>query len=262
MKNAERFRENLEILRLKAQTQGGEISVQDVAAVFALDELFDDEIRLIYRSLSEEGIRLKEYVPHDTASMSLSEMVERSFGEPEPLSEEEASLLDMYEDDLAAIPPLSSAEEERLTRDLLAGGQRRQTAVNRLTEGNLRWVLSLAKAHAGQGVPLGDLIQEGSMAVLTALAEYTEGLEMMDFLEERITSAMEEAIREQSGLDRRAVRLAADANRILDFVREREAETMEALTAEEIAQGLHMSVERVKLVMEESARAMKNVEKG
>ena len=261
MKNIERFQENLELVRVKAAAQGGEVSVQDIAGIFALDELSDDEIRLIYRSLSEEGIRLQEYEPHDTASVSLADAVELRFGESAALSDSERRLLDMYEDDLALIAPLSRAEEETLTAALLAGGEARQQAISRLTEGNLRWVLSIAKAHAGKGVPLGDLIQEGSMAVLTALAGYTAEQEITELLEERITAAMEEAINVQSGFDRRAVRMAADANRVLDFVREREAETMEALTAEEIAQALHMPLSRVRLVMEESARAMKNVEK-
>ena len=103
-------------------------------------------------------------------------------------------------------------------KNLLGGDE---SAQNRLIEGNLHRVLALARNRAGQGVLIGDLVQEGNMALVTAIEEYRNagvrllGEPMAEFLERKIDAAMEALVREQSGFARTAERMAADANRLL-----------------------------------------------
>ena len=77
-----------------------------------------------------------------------------------------------YLKEIRRIPLLSQAEEQELARRVRAGDRE---AVNRLTEANLRLVVAVARCYAGQGVPLEDLIQEGSIGLMMAAERYRPG---------------------------------------------------------------------------------------
>ena len=71
--------------------------------------------------------------------------------------------------------PLLSAQEERELAQRCAQGD--ENAIRQLVNSNLRLVVSVAGAYAGRGVPLLDLIQEGSIGLLTAARKFDYTLE-------------------------------------------------------------------------------------
>ena len=71
--------------------------------------------------------------------------------------------------------PLLSAEEERALARRSAAGD--EEAIRQLVNSNLRLVVSVARKYAGRGVPLLDLIQEGSIGLLAAARKFDYTLE-------------------------------------------------------------------------------------
>ena len=66
--------------------------------------------------------------------------------------------------------PLLTAEEERDLARLCAQGD--EEAIRRMVSSNLRLVVSVAREYAGRGVPLLDLIQEGSIGLIAAAQKF------------------------------------------------------------------------------------------
>ena len=111
-------------------------------------------------------------------------------------------------------------------------------------------------------MPLIDLIQEANVSLMEQLAVFTrEDGELMDFLEKNIRKALRAQVREEESFARMQEDMTNAANRILELVKEREAEEGRALSAQELAERLGMPVKKVEEVLQESARAIRNAEK-
>ncbi|WP_434311241.1 sigma-70 domain-containing protein [Hominifimenecus sp. rT4P-3] len=252
MEEKENWQRGLEAVREKAAANGNRIAVGEILACFPGIALSEEQIRLIYRYLEDTHIEIEDYEPHDTRSVAVGSG---------RLSGEEKAYFQMYLKDLEGVAPCTKAEEEILVNHLLGGDEGAQ---NRLIEGNLHRVLELARNRAGCGVLIGDLVQEGNMALVTAVEEYRSagvrlvGEPLEDFLEKKIDGAMEALIREQSGFDRAAKRMAADANRLLELTKELEEELGREATLEELAKRMHLPGEYVEEVVRVSYHAMKN----
>ena len=99
----------------------------------------------------------------------------------------------MYLEELEAVAEAGPEEELSLLERLAAGDV---SARERLIEGNLKRVLEYAKEYDGRGLPMGDLVQEGNMA-LTALAMEYESGAFQELLRERVRACIEAALEEQ-----------------------------------------------------------------
>jgi RNA polymerase primary sigma factor len=77
----------------------------------------------------------------------------------------------LYLKDVAKTHPLSLSEEQELARRIHKGDKE---AFDKLVTSNLRFVITVAKQYQGQGVPLSDLIQEGSIGITKAAMKYDE----------------------------------------------------------------------------------------
>ena len=85
------------------------------------------------------------------------------------MTEEMTGPLQIYLNEIGQIPLLDEEEEKALGEKSAAGDA---AARQRLAEGNLRLVVSLAKHFTGRGVPIMDLIQEGNMGLMHAAEKY------------------------------------------------------------------------------------------
>jgi RNA polymerase primary sigma factor len=83
----------------------------------------------------------------------------------------EGRSLELYLREIGSKETLSSAEEASLAKRIRAG---EQEALNELTEANLRFVVSIAKQYANQGVALEDLINEGNVGLIRAAKGFDE----------------------------------------------------------------------------------------
>jgi RNA polymerase primary sigma factor len=83
----------------------------------------------------------------------------------------------MYISEVGSVKPLAKDEETKLFRELAGSGDwddARENVARRLIEGHLAQVLSIAQKYSASGVPMLDLIQEGNIALMTAVRSFAE----------------------------------------------------------------------------------------
>ena len=111
-------------------------------------------------------------------------------------SEDDLSAEDIYRvymEEIAAIPPCSEAENEKLLGEIRNGNK---AARERLIEGNLKNALFFVQDYINKGVPMADLIQEASLELMMLADEgFEDSFEKL--LESRIRVRMEEIINDQ-----------------------------------------------------------------
>lgn len=105
--------------------------------------------------------------------------------------------LDIYLKEISRVPLLSPDEELSLAQQAKAGGK---TAIDRLTESNLRFVVSIAKEFQGRGLSLADLINEGNVGLMKAVQRFepSRGYRFNTYAVWWIRQAMLKAIAEQT----------------------------------------------------------------
>ncbi len=159
----------------------------------------------------------------------------------------------MYLEELEGIRPYSDEEERDLVDAMLAGDEE---AKAQLIEGNLHRVVQMSREYLGQGVLAADLVQEGNMALILAMETYVPGKNFRIHLLTEMENAMLAAIREQTGSKNAGFTLAADANALMDATEVLAKELDREATAEELAEYLHISKERVEILVKISLDAM------
>ncbi len=113
----------------------------------------------------------------------------------------EGRSLELYLREIGSKETLSSAEEASLAKRIRKG---EQEALNELTEANLRFVVSIAKQYANQGVALEDLINEGNVGLIRAAKGFDEskGCRFITYAVWWIRQAILQALAEQSRIVR------------------------------------------------------------
>lgn len=159
----------------------------------------------------------------------------------------------MYLEEIQGIRPLDETETLSLIEALSAGDQE---AKERLIEGNLHRVVQVSREYLGQGVLAADLVQEGNMALILAMETYEAGTNFLVHIMTEIENAMLAAIREQTGSDAAGNTLAADANALMEATEELAKTLDREATAEELAEYLHISKNRVETLVKISLDAM------
>ncbi len=150
-------------------------------------------------------------------------------------TEEMSGPLQIYLNEIGQIPLLSEEEERELGRRSASGDEE---ARRRLSEGNLRLVVSLAKHYTGRGIPLMDLIQEGNMGLMRAAEKYdhTKENRFSTYAAWWIREAMQRAIDQQSREIRVPVHVAENMKRVQKTAKELQQELGRDATPGEIAE--------------------------
>lgn len=151
--------------------------------------------------------------------------------------EETSEPLQIYLNEIGQIPLLSE-EEERILGERSARGD--EEARKKLSEGNLRLVVSLAKRYTGRGIPMMDLIQEGNMGLMRAAEkyDYTKENRFSTYASWWIKEAMQRAIDQQSREIRVPVHVAENMKRVQKTARELQQSLGRDATPKEIAEKL------------------------
>ncbi|MCH7954870.1 MAG: RNA polymerase subunit sigma, partial [Candidatus Marinimicrobia bacterium] len=84
---------------------------------------------------------------------------------------EESYTLDRYFDEISKESLLKPDEEIALAKKVRSGDE---SALEKMTRANLRFVVSIAKRYQNQGLSLGDLINEGNLVLITAATRFDE----------------------------------------------------------------------------------------
>jgi RNA polymerase primary sigma factor len=175
----------------------------------------------------------------------------------------------MYLREIGRVPLLSAEEEVRLAQrmergraELLKPPTSRSNrliedggeAQRRLTEANLRLVVSVAKIYIGRGMSLLDLIQEGNIGLIRAVEkfDYIKGFKFSTYATWWIRQAITRAIADQARTIRIPVHMVETINRLIRISRRLLQDLGREPTSEEIAAQMEITPEKVREIIKVS----------
>ena len=266
----------------------GSLSSSELMDVLEDMDLESDQMDKIYDTLENLGIDTvgEDYIPDlpDDADPPLEAMEDiseeeivdpnsmvDSFGTDDPVR--------MYLKEIGKVNLLSSDEEIELAQAMDAGNaakeqlaelqaageeipaevqaeldkaiKKGERAKQRLAEANLRLVVSIAKRYVGRGMQFLDLIQEGNLGLIKAVAkfDYTKGYKFSTYATWWIRQAITRAIADQARTIRIPVHMVETINKVIRVSRQLLQELGHDPTPEEIAEEMSMPVERVREIL-------------
>ncbi|MBR3803863.1 MAG: RNA polymerase sigma factor RpoD [Clostridia bacterium] len=210
------------------------------------DELMDriekhkvtpEQIEIIYNAFSEKNIEIIDTFD-DVASRDddLLNQLEKEVSMDDPVK--------VYLKDIGKVALLSTEEESELAEKMMQGDE---SAKKRLSEANLRLVVSIAKRYVGRGMHLLDLIQEGNLGLMKAVEkfDYTKGFKFSTYATWWIRQAITRAIADQARTIRIPVHMVETINKLIKISRQLLQELGREPSPEEIAQAMGITVEKV-----------------
>ena len=153
-----------------------------------------------------------------------------------------------YLKEIGRVPLLSPEEETALAMRIMEGDSK---AKKRLSEANLRLVVSIAKRYVGRGMQFLDLIQEGNLGLIKAVEkfDYTKGFKFSTYATLWIRQAITRAIADQARTIRIPVHMVETINKVKKVSSQLLHKNGHEPTAEEIAAELGMPVDKVREIM-------------
>ena len=154
----------------------------------------------------------------------------------------------VYLKEIGRVPLLTPEEEIELAERMAQGDP---YARKRLSEANLRLVVSIAKRYVGRGMQFLDLIQEGNLGLIKAVEKFdhTKGFKFSTYATWWIRQAITRAIADQARTIRIPVHMVETINKVKKVSSQLLHETGHDPSAEEIAEKLNMPAERVREIM-------------
>ncbi|MGN0584016.1 MAG: RNA polymerase sigma factor RpoD [Ruminococcus sp.] len=222
----------------------GKLTTKEISD--ALDEMdFDaDQINAFYDACERMNIAVIDDVSTEDA-LDMMKNLEAS------LSTEGIAIDDpvkIYLKEIGRVPLLSPDEETELAQRMADGDS---AAKKRLSEANLRLVVSIAKKYVGRGMQFLDLIQEGNLGLLKAVEkfDYTKGFKFSTYATWWIRQAITRAIADQARTIRIPVHMVETITKVKKVSSQLLHETGHDPSPEEIAEKLEMPADRVREIM-------------
>lgn len=242
-----KLRKPVEELLNKGKSQGF-LTQEDILEVFPDAESRLDELDEFYYQLISEGVDVFESVTEgdlleDTKSL---DTLEREIESLTRLDEGTSTdPVRQYLREIGRFRLLTPEEEIEFAKKIEKADRR---AKEKLTQANLRLVVSIAKKYVGRGLTLLDLIQEGNQGLIRAVEKYDwrKGYKFSTYATWWIRQAITRAIADQARTIRIPVHMVETINKLFRISRKLMQELGREPTVEEIAEEMDMPADRVR----------------
>ena len=210
-------------------------------------ELDPDQFNRILDTLSGLNIDvIKDDPVPDAAAIAETEEEEIDISVPEGTSIDDP--VRMYLKEIGKVPLLSAEEEIELAKRIEEGDE---DAKHRLSEANLRLVVSIAKRYVGRGMLFLDLIQEGNLGLIKAVEkfDYRKGYKFSTYATWWIRQAITRAIADQARTIRIPVHMVETINKLIRVSRQLLQDYGREPLPEEIAEEMGLPEEKVREII-------------
>ncbi|MDD6826350.1 MAG: RNA polymerase sigma factor RpoD [Oscillospiraceae bacterium] len=228
----------------------GKLTTKEITDVLEETDFDVDQMDSFYETCASLNIEIVEDFSPDTdlkigLDSGLNDDLEMA------LSTEGIAIDDpvkIYLKEIGRVPLLSAEEEIELAERMAKGDP---YARKRLSEANLRLVVSIAKRYGGRGMQFLDLIQEGNLGLIKAVEKFdhTKGFKFSTYATWWIRQAITRAIADQARTIRIPVHMVETITKVKKISSQLLHENGHDPTAEEIAAKLEMPVDRVREIM-------------
>ncbi len=246
---------NIEPILEKGKSQGF-ITQDDILGYFPDAENRIDELDKLYHLLFKADVDVFESVQAGQ-EMEVSEAgadLEKELGELSNLSDSPINdPVRMYLREIGRIPLLKREEEITLAQKV---DNDDKNAKDKLTQSNLRLVVSIAKKYMGRGMSFLDLIQEGNKGLIRAVEKYdwTKGFKFSTYATWWIRQAITRAIADQARTIRIPVHMVETINKLIRTQRRLMQELGREPTPEEVGDELEIDADRVREILKISQK--------
>ena len=196
-----------EVAKLIAGANGGKLTDEEINDKLGRLDLDITEMENVYNRIKQAGVTIEE-------APSLDEKLAL-----DTLDSATDDSVKMYLKDIGQVPLLTSEEEKDLAERMSKGDEE---AKKRLSEANLRLVVSIAKRYVGRGMQFLDLIQEGNLGLMKAVDKFdhTKGFKFSTYATWWIRQSITRAIADQARTIRIPVHMVETINKTGRVVRQ------------------------------------------
>lgn len=262
------FEEIVESLLEKGKKTGSLTSTEIADALHEEEDLSAEQLDDMYELFAKQHVDViadeeeeeeasEDEVDGETSNEDVREAKEVSLDLSIPEGINIDDPVRMYLKEIGRVALLSADEEIILAKQIEAGAKEDATfaemrtgeqAKKKLTDANLRLVVSIAKRYVGRGMLFLDLIQEGNLGLIKAVDkfDYTKGYKFSTYATWWIRQAITRAIADQARTIRIPVHMVETINKLIRISRQLLQDKGREPLPEEIAEGMGVSVERVR----------------
>ena len=231
----------------------GAITFKEMVDTLEKLSLEPEQVEKVYEALEAANIDIIEEIDDENIEPDVEELEEIE----EEIKIDEVTNLDvpdsvniddpvrLYLKEIGKIPLLTADEEIECAKKMMDGDEK---ARKKLSEANLRLVVSIAKKYVGRGMLFLDLIQEGNLGLIKAVEkfDYRKGYKFSTYATWWIRQAITRAIADQARTIRIPVHMVETINKLIRTSRHLLQQLGREPSLEEIAAEMEMPVERVK----------------
>ncbi len=248
------FDEKLKELIGLAKKKKNELDLKEVQDFVSALKLQEEQMDKVFEELEKNGVEIlgiPEADDIDDEEIILTEEDEVDVENLDLTMPDGYNLEDpvrMYLKEIGKVPLLTAEEEIELAKRMEEGDEE---AKKRLSEANLRLVVSIAKRYVGRGMLFLDLIQEGNLGLIKAVEkfDYSKGYKFSTYATWWIRQAITRAIADQARTIRIPVHMVETINKLVRVSRQLLQQLGREPSPEEIAAEMNMPVERVREIL-------------
>lgn len=232
--------------------QKGQLTNQDILDAIGELDIDPEKLEKLYDTIESQGIEIVEDIEDIKIDDIDLGIVDGKDEDGTHVSSDQSMTIDdpvkVYLKEIGRVPLLTSEEEVELAIRISEGDV---SAKQRLSEANLRLVVSIAKRYLGRGMQFLDLIQEGNLGLIKAVEkfDYTKGFKFSTYATWWIRQAITRAIADQARTIRIPVHMVETINKVKKVQSLLLHQNGHEPSPDEIAEEIDMPVDKVREIM-------------